>query len=189
MKAWTRGAGVCLLGAVVALATAAPPPTRAQQSPPLTPRFGETKAEFEARQRGLPPPPPAPMQPSADTSSVTLAADPSGHFFVEPTVNGARMRMMVDTGATSIALTQDDARRIGIRPSGADFTARSRTANGVTPVAPVMLREVAIGGISVRDVPAVVHSGNALQFSLLGMSFLSKLSHFEVTRGRLTLKR
>jgi aspartyl protease family protein len=183
-----RRAGICVLGVVLCLAAVALSPTDGQQGPPLTPRIGETKAEFEARQRGLPPPPPS-QQPDPVPSSITFTAERGGHFFVEPTVNGTRIHMMVDTGATAVALTQEDAQRIGLRPPPGNFTARVNTANGVVAVAPVILREVAIRDISLRNVPAVVHPSNTLKVSLLGMSFLSKLSHFEVTNGRLTLKR
>jgi aspartyl protease family protein len=120
---------------------------------------------------------------------VTLSADTSGHFFIEPTVNGSRIRMMVDTGATTVSLTKEDARRIGINPSPASFTVSALTANGIVHVAPVILKEVKIGDILVRDVVAVVHPQNSLANSLLGMSFLSKLSHVEMGAGRLVLRR
>jgi len=146
----------------------------------LVPRLGETTAEFEARVKGLPRP------PSSD--SVTLVADSLGHFFVEPIVNGTRLRMMVDTGATLVVLSRDDARLIGINPAPADFRIKVSTANGPVLVAPIMLKEITVGAISVRDVPAAVFPDNQLQLGLLGMSFLSKLSHFEVEGGRLVLK-
>ena len=112
------------------------------------PRLGETTAEFEARVKGLPRP------PSSD--SVTLVADSLGHFFVEPIVNGTRLRMMVDTGATLVTLSRDDARLIGINPAPADFRIKVSTANGPVLVAPIMLKEITVGAISVRDVPAAV---------------------------------
>jgi aspartyl protease family protein len=124
----------------------------------------------------------------AAPSEVAIPADPRGHFFVRVSINGTPVRMMVDTGATGVVLSRDDARRVGIEPQASDFTARTTTANGVVPVAPVMLKEVAVGEISVRDVPAIVHPDTRFQGSLLGMSFLSRLSQFEVIRGRLLLK-
>jgi aspartyl protease family protein len=136
----------------------------------LMPRLGETTREFEARKRGQATPRPVP-------NSVTLVAGASGHFFVEPSVNGSRIKMMVDTGATTVSLTKDDARRIGINPAPDDFTISASTGNGIIRVAPVLLKEVVIGDISVRNVIAVVHPQHGLAHSLLGMSFLSKLSH------------
>ncbi len=157
--------------------------TSAQENADLVPRLGETSAEFEARARGLARP--APTEPI----SVTLAPDPQGHFFVEPIVNGTRLRMMIDTGASLVVLSREDARHIGINPATGDFTMPAATANGVVLVAPVVLKEVAIGEVAVRDVPAAVFPDNKLQVGLLGMSFLSKLSHFEVAGGQLVLKR
>jgi aspartyl protease family protein len=156
--------------------------TSAQDGPDLMPRLGETSAEFEARTRGLPRP--APAEPTL----ITVRADPQGHFFVEPFVNGLRLRMMVDTGASLVVLSREDARHAGVNPAPADFTMPTATANGVVLVAPVVLKEVVIGEVAVRNVPAAVFPDNKLQIGLLGMSFLSKLSHFEVTGGRLVLK-
>jgi aspartyl protease family protein len=155
----------------------------AQENEQLMPRFGETTREFEARKRGLPPP-----TPTTAPNSVTLLADTRGHFFVEPTVNGNRIRMMVDTGATTVSLTKEDAKLVGVNPAPADFTISASTANGLVYVAPVLLKEVAIGDISLHNVIAVVHPQNRLAQSLLGMSFLSKLSHVEIGGGRLVLK-
>jgi len=158
--------------------------SRAQEGADLLPRLGETTAEYEARIKGLPPP----VRPAAP-SSMTLAADAGGHFLVEANINGSRVRMMVDTGASIVVLSKDDARRIGLTPQPAEFKARVSTANGIVQVAPVMLKEVTIGEVSVQDVPAAVFPDNRLQVGLLGMSFLSKLSHFEVAGGRLVLRR
>jgi aspartyl protease family protein len=119
---------------------------------------------------------------------VTLVADSQGHFLVEPIINGVRLRMLVDTGASLVAISREDARRIGSNPISADFRATVSTANGSVLVAPILLKEIKVGELSVRDVPAVVFPNNRLQVGLLGMSFLSKLSHFEVAGGRLVLK-
>jgi clan AA aspartic protease (TIGR02281 family) len=149
----------------------------------LLPRLGETRTEFEARINGVARPATAPAP-----SEVTVPADARGHFFVQATVNGTRVRMMVDTGATGVVLSREDARRIGINPQPSEFTARTSTANGVVAVAPIVLNEVTVGEILMRDVPALVHPDSRFQGSLLGMSFLSRLSQFEVSRGRLILK-
>jgi aspartyl protease family protein len=149
----------------------------------LLPRLGETTREFEARKRGVPAPGPA-----SEPNSVTVFAGAGGHFYVESTVNGSQMRMMIDTGATVVALTKDDARRIGFYPSSSDFNLTISTANGNVRAAPVVLKEVTIGEISVRNVVAVVQPDNLMRESLLGMSFLSKLSHFEISGGRLVLR-
>ncbi len=151
------------------------------EGPDLRPRLGETSAEFAARINGLARPTPAP-------SVVTIPADASGHFFVQAAINGTQVRMMVDTGATGVVLSREDARRVGINPQPSDFTARTSTANGIVSVAPTVLKEVVVGEILVRDVLAIVHPDTRFQGSLLGMSFLSRLSLFEVSGGRLILK-
>ena len=157
---------------------------KAQDQPRLTPFVGETAAEFEARKKGLPPP-----APITEPMRVILGADSRGHFGVAPTINGARIPMLVDTGASSVVLTGKDARVIGINPASTDFAVRMATANGVVLVAPVTLKEIAVGDIVVRDVRAVVVPEDKLQVSLLGMTFLSKLSRFEVSGDQLILTR
>ena len=174
----------CVLLVTLGLAAQSLPRASAQDRPALTPFIGETTAEFEARKKGLPRPVTA-----NEASSVMLVADARGHFGVEPLINGARVRMVVDTGASSVALTEEDARAAGINPPSRDFTVKMATANGIVLVAPVLLRDVVIGDIVVRDVHAVVVPEDKLQVSLLGMSFLSKLSRFEASGGRLILRR
>jgi aspartyl protease family protein len=177
---------LCVAFAALALGVAlgGTSPIKAQEGAALTPLFGETKEEFEARKRGLLPP-----EAPSDPTSMTFAADAQGHFSVEPTINGTRVRMLVDTGATVVTLSRNDAGRLGIRPVANEFRAQVSTANGAVLVAPVVLREIAIGAISVPNVQAVVFPDDRLQVSLLGMSFLAKLSHFEVSSGKLVLKR
>jgi aspartyl protease family protein len=119
---------------------------------------------------------------------IALAADPRGHFFVDAVVNGRQISFMVDTGATSVALTEATARRLNIRPTAADYAkARTGTANGVIGVAPVILDRVRIGPISVSNVQAMVVPGEALQTNLLGMSFLKELRRFEARGDQLVL--
>jgi aspartyl protease family protein len=186
MKPATR-LSISGIAIVLVLAAGLPWTSRAQENVganrDLMPRLGETRAEFEARINGL-----ARPARSAAPSDVAIPADASGHFFVEATINGTSVRMMVDTGATGVVLSREDARRVGINPHPSEFTARTATANGIVPVAPIVLDEVAVGEISVRNVPAIVHPDSHFQGSLLGMSFLSRLSQFEVSRGRLILR-
>jgi aspartyl protease family protein len=181
------GPWIAAIAIVLALATEIPWALRAQENArenvDLMPRLGETRAEFEARTNGLP----RPASPPA-AAEVAIPADARGHFFVQAHVNGTSVRMMVDTGATGVVLSREDARRVGINPHPSEFTARTSTANGIVPVAPIVLNEVAVGQISVRDVPALVHPDSHFQGGLLGMSFLSRLSQFEVSKGRLILK-
>jgi clan AA aspartic protease (TIGR02281 family) len=116
-----------------------------------------------------------------------IEAGPHGHFLVEAVVNGVPIDFMVDTGASHIVLTQKDARKLGLTPASLQFTQEFRTANGTVRAAPVELRELRIGQFRLFDLEASVNGG-PLPISLLGMSFLQRLSSYEVARGRLILR-
>lgn len=116
-----------------------------------------------------------------------IASNDNGHFETEAEVNGSRVGVLVDTGATLVALTYDDAQRAGVHLSQADFTHEVKTANGVAKVAPVELSSVAIGDITVRNVRGVVTEPGKLHKTLLGMSFLSRLSRVEMRPHALVL--
>ena len=118
---------------------------------------------------------------------VAISAGQHGHFVVEADVDGQGVRFLVDTGASDVVLSPFDARRLGLDPENLSFTKAYRTANGVVKGAPVRLGRITIGPIVVRDVRASVN-GAAMKRSLLGMSFLSRLSGYEVSGGRLVLK-
>ncbi len=119
---------------------------------------------------------------------VELSADDSGHYRTDLEINGRSVDAMVDTGATLVAMSHEDARRAGIRLAAKDYTHRVRTANGIAKVAPVTLSRVRIGDITVRNVQGVVTERGAMDGTLLGMSFLSRLSRFEIRSGRLILQ-
>jgi len=120
--------------------------------------------------------------------SVTIPRDARGHFQVGGRIDGRRVDFMVDTGASVIALTEREAGRLGIRPSRDDYTAQVKTANGIVKAAPVMLNNVDIDGLVVRNVQALVVPGNALSENLLGLSYLTKLKRFEYANGKLVLE-
>ena len=126
---------------------------------------------------------PAPARGSA--AQVVKAAD--GHFWTEADIDDRAVRVMIDTGATVVALTLDDAARLGLRPNEADFTQTVRTASGPVPAAPVRLDRVSVGRAQVQGVEALVLK-DGLPHSLLGMSYLGRLSAFEATPTGLTLR-
>ncbi len=117
-----------------------------------------------------------------------LAAGGNNHFYAEAELNGRSVNVMVDTGASMVALTYDDARRAGIYPRDSDFTGRSNTANGIARFAPVDIDRVSVGGIEVRNVRAAVMEEGKLETSLLGMSYLSKVGGVSMKSGRLVLE-
>ncbi len=132
---------------------------------------------------------PQPRSAPRHASRTTIKADPAGHFYVEATIGGRPVGLMVDTGATTVAINEETARWLGIRPRQADYRLPISTANGMIRAAPVVLRSVTVSGIQVRDVEAVVVRGDVLRVNLLGMSFFSRLSRFEIAGDRLVLAR
>ena len=120
-------------------------------------------------------------------NEVVVDADWSGHFLLDAAVNGTPVRFLVDTGASAVVLSPDDARRVGLDPRRLDFSQRFHTANGVVRAAPVTLREVRLGQFPVYDVPASVNEA-PLGVSLLGMTFLKRLRGYEVRNDRLVLR-
>lgn len=130
-------------------------------------------------------------EPEARTSGgrmVQLKAGAYGHFYSRVHVNGRAVQAMVDTGASIVALTHDDARNAGIHIRDSDYTHRVSTANGIARVAMVTLDSVAIEDIVVRDVRAAVAEPGKLTKTLLGMSFLGQLRRAEMSRGVLVLE-
>ncbi len=119
---------------------------------------------------------------------VAITAQRGGQFTVEALVDGTHVRMLADTGATQIALTHKDARRIGFDPGALNFTVRISTANGIALAAPVTLKSVSVGGIEVRNARALVTRPGLLTSSLLGMSYLGRIGSFEISGGRLVLR-
>ena len=124
---------------------------------------------------------------SSDYRTVTLNSDGRGHFQVEARVDGRSIDFLVDTGASSIALRESSAAKLGIHPSARDYTIKMQTANGVGKAARVQLDRVEVNGITVRDVEALVVPDEALSTNLLGMTFLSRVK-WTHDRGRLVLE-
>ncbi|MBP1179088.1 TIGR02281 family clan AA aspartic protease [Methylobacterium sp. PvR107] len=121
-------------------------------------------------------------------AGVALQAGRNGHFFVNALMDGRALSMMVDTGASSCAFSEEDAERIGIRVRAGDFSRVWNTANGTVRVAPIRIAVLQVGSITVRDVDAVVIPRGRLSLSLLGMSFLKRLREFSVSGGTMTLR-
>ena len=116
---------------------------------------------------------------------VEIEAERDGHFYVDAEINFRPVRLMVDTGATVIALRQSDAAAAGIRPRRADFEHPVQTANGTAYAAAASLDSVAIRDIEVSGVRALILPDDKLSMSLLGGSFLNRLARFEVADGTL----
>ncbi len=135
---------------------------------------------FEAKQTLLPP-----IQLMAMTE---LKSGNMGHYRVTARINRTNIEVMVDTGASFVALSYEDAQMAGLHPNTLDFNIPVSTANGVVNAARVKLDKVEIDTVRVENVDAMVLPEGALNGTLLGMSFLSKLDSFKSEDGVLTLK-
>ena len=123
------------------------------------------------------------------SDEVRLSAGPDGNFHTQVEIAGMSAPVMVDTGASLVTLSFEQADRLGLRPPPSAFRYVSQTANGRTFFAKITLPSVRIGGIELNDVVAAVAMQGALgQEGLLGMSFLGRLQSYQVASGRLTLK-
>lgn len=125
--------------------------------------------------------------PLSDRQSVTLAADSTGHFISEGSINGIPIRFIVDTGASSIALPGAEARRMGI-----DYRKGQRgvsqTANGPVQIYVLTLETVRLGSIELTGVEAIVIEGG-LNVALLGMSFLNRVEMKQEGRTMTLIRR
>jgi aspartyl protease family protein len=120
--------------------------------------------------------------------TVEIARANTGDFDVRAQINGAPIAMVLDTGASSVVLTRDDAKAAGLPLEVLNYTVNIDTANGRARAAPVTLDRIAIGGLVERSVEALVAQPGQLRTSLLGMSFLNRLQSWQVSGDRLLLR-
>jgi aspartyl protease family protein len=113
-----------------------------------------------------------------------LQRGPDGHFYVDAQVNGTTIRFMVDTGATVVVLSGQDARRAGLQLSAERETAMG--VGGPVEVVPVVLDRIAVGGIEARGVQAAV--AEELPVSLLGQSYLERVGSVEIRGDTMVLR-
>ncbi len=124
---------------------------------------------------------------SGDNLQVSVGRGFDNHFRVDANINGVELPVLVDTGASTVALDRDTARRVGIDVDALAYDAQVRTANGVASAAMVRLDSVAVGPIERRNVTAMVTANDAIGVGLLGMSFLGQLASVEFRGDRLIL--
>ena len=123
---------------------------------------------------------------NASQDAIVLKREPNGHFYADAEVNNMTIRFMIDTGATGIALTRDDARRAGLAVSAGMFEVVAEGASGDVKGEWVTLDTVKLGQQEAKQVPAVILDGG--QQSLLGQSFLSRFSSVEIKGDRMLLR-
>jgi aspartyl protease family protein len=129
-----------------------------------------------------------PQAARTDGRSAQISKSQDGHYWAQADVSGHAVRFLVDTGASAVALTADDARRLGFTPQTLNYGYTVQTANGVAHAARVTLPSISIAGARVENVEAFVID-HGLETSLLGMTYLGRLSRFEATPNALILHR
>jgi aspartyl protease family protein len=119
---------------------------------------------------------------------VEIVRGKSGDFSIHTHVNGAKVAMLLDTGASSVILTQEAAKAAGLPIDLLTYTVNVDTANGQMHAAPVTLDRIVVGGLTEREVPALVVQAGGLKNNLLGMTFLNRLESWEVRGEKLRLR-
>ena len=126
--------------------------------------------------------------PSDEFRETTIPADGGGQYRAKVLIEGQDVDVMIDTGATVVALTAETAARLGVATQTNEPRWRMSTANGVVFATPVMLKSVSLGEIYMSDVQAVVMPPGASNANLLGASFLKRLASLEQRDGALVLR-
>jgi aspartyl protease family protein len=119
---------------------------------------------------------------------VEITRGGQGNFAVAAHLNSARVSMVLDTGASTVVLTQDAARAAGLPVEVLTYTVAIDTANGRSRAAPVTLNSITVGGIVERSVPALIAQPGQLRTNLLGMTFLNRLESWEVRGDKLVMR-
>ena len=165
-------AGLCLAGV-------------AMLAPNLSTGADPQKVEAPASSGALPAPQPAIAAPIGNGfASEELVRSADGHFYAEAQVNGAPVRFLVDTGATMVVLTPEDAQRAGIA-LGSDRTL-AMAAGGTVEMIPVTIDRIAVGSLAASQLPAAVVE--ELPVSLLGQAFLARIGKVEISEDRMVLR-
>ena len=120
--------------------------------------------------------------------TVEIVRGRGGDFQVAAQVNDTRVAMALDTGASTVVLTQDAAKAVGLPLELLSYDVQIDTANGRTRAAAVTLERITVGEIVERRVPALVAQPGQLRVSLLGMTFLNRLESWEVRGDKLVMR-
>ncbi|MFT5066891.1 MAG: aspartyl protease family protein [Yoonia sp.] len=129
-----------------------------------------------------------PRQSVVDGTTIVLPRARDGHYYLTLEINEVPIEFVVDTGATQVVLTQEDAKRIGLNPLALSYLGTANTANGTVRTAAVRLDTVSLGAITDTRVRAVVNDGQ-MNGSLLGMTYLNNFDSITIKDGQLILSR
>ncbi len=129
-----------------------------------------------------------PRQAIVGTGIIEVPRRFDGHYYLTLQLNDVNVEFIVDTGATDVVLTMDDARRIGVDPDNLAFSGQANTANGVVRTAFTRVDEVRLGDIVDRNLSVSINGGE-MDGSLLGMSYLRRFESIEIRGDKLILSR
>ncbi len=129
-----------------------------------------------------------PVTPRLGAKSAMLRREEDGHYWARADIDGTSIKLLVDTGASIVALTWRDAQRLRLDPDELDFKWAINTANGETLGASVLIPSIRVGNVEIEDVEAMVLQDGLLESSLLGMSFLGKLYSYEFKQNQLIIR-
>jgi aspartyl protease family protein len=124
----------------------------------------------------------------AEANRIVVPRNPNGHYYINAEVNGTMVSFVLDTGATSLVLTKEDAAQAGLDVDDLSYYSRAMTANGEVRTAPVRLDRITLGGVTDTNVPAVVNEGE-MSNSLMGMTYLQRWGKIQIAGNELTLIR
>lgn len=137
---------------------------------------------------GLVPGSPQALVTQDGTNATVVTRSMSGHFEVDAEANGASIRFLIDTGATTTVLSESDARSAGIDTGQLDFVIPVQTANGRSMAARARLDTLKVGTVQRGPLPVLVARDRQLRQSLLGMNFLNSLAGLDIRRDRMVLR-
>lgn len=155
--------------------------------------YAMVDVDMPARQQEVAIDPPAPTRPlnqqvNQEASVVSIPKSrQDGQFWADATVNSGYVRFLIDTGASAVALTPDDAQKAGLRLHELTYNVPIKTAGGRNMAARVNLKSIAVGSITLRNIEALVVP-EGLETSLLGMTYLGQLQKVEATPSALLLR-
>lgn len=129
-----------------------------------------------------------PRQTVMSDQSIVLPRQADGHYYMTLDINGVPVDFVVDTGASQMVLTKQDAKRVGINPDELRYLGRANTANGEVQTASIRLDTVSLGDMTDTRVRAVVNDGE-MDGSLLGMTYLNRFNSITISNGELILRR
>jgi aspartyl protease family protein len=126
-----------------------------------------------------------PTAPMTTFGTTVLKRDLNGHFFTKAAVNGIDVRFLVDTGASGVSLTVEDARAIGLQFDASEFDVIGSGASGPVRGKMIMLDRVSLDGRTVEQVQGAILEGG--QMSLLGQSFLAQMGRIEIANDEMVI--